>query len=304
MSFLGFILMLLAGLILTAFFTLLERQLLGLGQVRLGPRKVGPYGLLQPIRDAIKLIVKQVFIPYKARTVGFMGSPVLAMILAVIGWSLQPCIGHYLDLSYGLLGILILSSLTVYPILIGGWFSNSKWAGLGAIRAVAQTISYEVRITFVILSVVVYVCTLSLDTFFSSNIWLLFILSVNLCLWLITLLAETSRAPFDLPEGERELVSGYNTEYRGGAFAIIFIAEYLSILVLCYVTILLFTGWAINVIILAIVCIVLLARLSLPRARVDWLITLTWSHLLPASMVLLFLSAAISGYSGYHYRLI
>lgn len=289
MSFLSTTIILIIGLVLTAFLTLIERQVLGLGQLRVGPRKVGPNGLLQPIADAIKLIMKFFPTPYKA-SIMYIIAPCMALWLAVVGWCVIPSGGHVLDFSYGVLTILILSRLTVYPLLIGGWFSGSKWASLGSIRAIAQTISYEVSITFVVLRVVVYSSTLSFDKlWYINNIKLISVLIINLGLWIITLLAETNRAPFDLPEGERELVSGFNTEYGSSGFALIFIAEYLSIVLLSYVTILLFMGSSRARLLLVMLLFFLVVRLSLPRARVDWLIKLRWVHVLPLRIVLLLL---------------
>jgi NADH-ubiquinone oxidoreductase chain 1 len=216
-------------LIAIAFFTLLERKILGYSHLRKGPNKVRFIGLLQPIADAVKLFLKELNIPTSSNTLAFFLAPILTLILAISIWILYPFFTSPIKFTFGVLLFLAISSVNVYSALIRGWLSNSKYALLGSLRGIAQTISYEVRISLIIISPIIFMKTFLLQSI--ASVSLIFISTpILLIIWLTSILAETNRTPFDLAEGESELVSGFNTEYRSGTFAIIFIGEYTRIL--------------------------------------------------------------------------
>lgn len=276
------ILKLLIGLVLVALLTLLERNFLGRGQLRYGPNKVGPSGLLQPIADAVKLYLKGLLYPIFVNKVGFIIMPVSSLFLALVGWSILPISSNYLYYYYGLIGLLIISALRVYPIILRGWSSNAKWRAIGRLRNIAQTISYEVSIAFIIIASVIYYHSIDLTNY---NSYILFIIiPLILVLWIITILAESNRAPFDLAEGERELVSGFNTEYSGAIFTVLFLAEYIFILVLSSITVLIYIGSCNRILLIGVALRILWCRITLPRLRVDSLIYLCWYLILPVSM--------------------
>lgn len=287
-------------LLAVAFLTLLERKVLGYIQLRKGPNIVGPYGLFQPIADGIKLFIKEPVRPATASPLLFLLAPILALTLALTLWAPLPLPHPVTDLNLTILFILALSSLAVYSILGSGWASNSKYALIGALRAVAQTISYEVSLGLILLSTVVFTGGFTLQMFNTAqeSIWLLFPAWPLAAIWYISTLAETNRAPFDLTEGESELVSGFNVEYAGGPFALFFLAEYANILLINTLSALLFIGAShfphapelttVNLIIKAafLSIVFLWVRASYPRFRYDQLMHLIWKNFLPLTLAL------------------
>ncbi|YP_002836165.1 NADH dehydrogenase subunit 1 (mitochondrion) [Apostichopus japonicus] len=295
-------------LISVAFLTLVERKVLGYMQFRKGPNVVGPYGLLQPFADALKLFVKETLKPSTASPYLFFFSPLLFLILALVLWSLIPIPQPTLNVNLSLLLVLGVSSLAVYALLGSGWASNSKYSLLGGIRAVAQTISYEISMGLILLSILIWTGSFSLKeiTLSQQNCWMLLPHLPLLFMWLISTLAETNRAPFDLTEGESNLVSGYNVEYAGGPFALFFIAEYANIIFMNVLSIIIFMGGGspfstipviasliISTKAIALVFFFLWVRASYPRFRYDQLMHLTWKNYLPLSLGLFSLTLSI-----------
>nr|QUQ05592.1 NADH dehydrogenase subunit 1 [Loxopholis percarinatum] len=288
-----------------AFLTLLERKVLGYMQLRKGPNIVGPMGALQPIADALKLFTKEPTRPLSATPPLFLLSPTIALALALMLWTPMAMPTPLLNLNFALLFFLALSSMAVYSILWSGWASNSKYAMLGAMRAIAQTISYEVTLAIILLTTILTAGNFMTQTLSTTqeHSWAALYTWPLMMMWFISTLAETNRAPFDLTEGESELVSGFNVEYAAGQFALFFLAEYSNILAMNTLTVLLFfnPGWtqpeifttSMLIKTAALTTLFLWVRASYPRFRYDQLMHLLWKQFLPITLALCLWHAAL-----------
>nr|YP_010631646.1 NADH dehydrogenase subunit 1 [Propomacrus davidi]WBP61424.1 NADH dehydrogenase subunit 1 [Propomacrus davidi] len=274
-----------------AFLTLLERKVLGYIQIRKGPNKVGFMGVPQPFSDAIKLFSKEQMYPLMSNYFIYLMAPVFNLFISLLLWMCMPFFCVLFNFNMGVLYFLCCSSLGVYTIMVAGWASNSNYSLLGSIRAVAQTISYEVSLALVFLSFLYLISSVSLLDLvnFQNYMWFLFICLPLSMVWFVSSLAETNRTPFDFAEGESELVSGFNVEYSSGGFAMIFLAEYSSILFMSMMCSLLFLGgdfisWFFFLKIGFMGFLWVWVRGTLPRYRYDKLMYLCWKSFLPLSL--------------------
>ena len=290
-----YILILVCVLISVAFLTLLERKVLGYIQIRKGPNKVGYIGILQPFSDAIKLFSKEQTWSYVSNYFLYFFSPVFMFFISLFLWSIIPFSRGLFDFEFGFFFFLCVLRLGVYPLIIAGWSSNSKYALLGGLRAVAQTISYEVSLALVLLSFIVIVGEYRLEDFieFQSSYYLVFFFYLLSVVWVVSCIAEINRTPFDFAEGESELVSGFNVEYRAGGFALLFLGEYSIIILIRTVMVVLFFGGSLSLYFFLkvglFIYLVLWLRGTLPRYRYDKLIELAWKRILPFTLHCLFI---------------
>lgn len=284
-------------LLAVAYMTLFERKVLAAVQIRTGPNVVGFLGLLQPLADAVKLLVKELTYPVVADKAVFYVAPMITFFLAVLTLTIIPFSGFevLVDFEFGVMFVFALSSLGIYGIILSGWASNSRYALLGSLRSTAQMISYEVSIGLIIQTVLLVVGSVNLTDIleFQRQVFLVFPLFPSFVLFFVSSLAETNRPPFDLPEAEAELVAGYNVEYSAVTFALFFIGEYLNIIVSATLTVVFFFGggyfcglensliFTLKVLLLLFVFIWI--RAALPRLRYDQLMQLGWKSLLPLS---------------------
>jgi NADH-quinone oxidoreductase subunit H len=309
------ILMLVVPLLLgVAFLTLAERKVLGAIQLRRGPNVVGPFGILQPFADAIKLLRKETIIPYASNPALFILAPIITFSLSLAAWAVIPFDAGWVfaDINVGVLYLFAISSLGVYGIIIAGWASNSKYAFLGALRSAAQMVSYEVSMGLVIITVLLCVGSLNLTKIVEAQrqVWFAIPLFPMFVIFFVSTLAETNRTPFDLPEAEAELVAGYNVEYSSISFALFFLGEYANMILLSAMTTILFMGGWLppldmmpftlvpgTIWFLLKICfflfIFLWVRGTLPRFRYDQLMRLGWKVFLPFSLVWVVLTAAV-----------
>nr|YP_009484299.1 NADH dehydrogenase subunit 1 [Callipogon relictus]AVR43555.1 NADH dehydrogenase subunit 1 [Callipogon relictus]WDD39344.1 NADH dehydrogenase subunit 1 [Callipogon relictus] len=285
------ILLIICVLVGVAFLTLLERKVLGYIQIRKGPNKVGFLGLVQPFSDAIKLFTKEQSYPYMSNFNLYYISPVMNLFLALLLWMCMPFFSVNLGFNLSFLFFLSVSSLGVYTVMLAGWSSNSNYSLLGSLRSVAQTISYEVSLALILLSFLFLILSLNImDTSkYQENIWFFFLMFPICMMWVVSSLAETNRTPFDFAEGESELVSGFNVEYSSGGFAMIFLAEYASILFMSMLCSILFLGgdlgaWIFFLKLALVSFFWLWVRGTLPRFRYDKLMYLAWKSYLPVSL--------------------
>jgi NADH-quinone oxidoreductase subunit H len=291
-------------LLTIALFTLAERKIMGAIQRRYGPNVTGLWGLLQPFADGIKLIFKEVFLPGAASRLLYLGAPSITFIATLINWAFIPFNdGNFVvDFNYSLLYVYAIMSFSVYGLILAGWVSNARYAFIGAVRAVAQMISYEVSLSFIFFIMFVYSqSTNIIDIVNIQNqlYWFIFVLSPLFVITIICMFAETNRIPFDLPEAEAELVAGYNLEYSGIPFALFFLAEYGAMLFSAFLLVLLFMGgwhselctmFSSEFILIIKVCLVwftfIAVRAAYPRYRFDQLIKIGWTVLFPLTFSL------------------
>jgi len=296
-------------LVSVAFFTVMERKIIGAIQRRRGPNTLGFFGIFQAFADGLKLLTKETILPSSANKKLFIIAPIITFILSMIGWAVIPLGPNSVlsDINLGVIYLFAISSLGVYGIIIAGWSSNSKYAFLGALRSAAQIISYEVSIGFIMLSVLLSAGTINCHDIILAQhkIWYCFPILPICIIFFISSLAETNRHPFDLPEAEAELVSGYNVEYSAIGFALFFLGEYGNIILISCLNVILFIGgWLLpqggegNTLIFGIKVFIFLilfiwARAAYPRFRYDQLIRLGWKVFLPLSLSWVVLSASI-----------
>jgi NADH-quinone oxidoreductase subunit H len=301
-------------LLAIAYFTYAERKVLAYSQLRKGPNVVGPFGLLQPIADGLKLLMKETVIPSGANRIVFVAAPIVTFTLALVAWAVIP-FGYGVvisNINVGILYLFAISSLSVYGIIMAGWASNSRYAFLGALRSAAQMVSYEVSIGFVLVTVLLCAGSLNLTDIVlaQQHVWFVLPLLPMAVIFFISALAETNRAPFDLPEGESELVAGYFVEYSAMTFALFFLGEYGNMILVSAMTTILFLGgwlppfgippftwvpapiWFLLKTAFVMFCI-LWMRATFPRFRYDQLMRLGWKVFLPFSLLWLVLTAGV-----------
>jgi len=301
-------------LLSVAYLTYAERKVIGAMQLRKGPNVVGPFGLLQPIADAVKLLFKETILPAGSNRIVFLAAPMLTFVLAMIGWAVIPFDKGWVlaDINVGILYLFAISSLGVYGVIMAGWASNSKYPFLGALRSAAQMVSYEISMGFVIITVLVCVGSLRLTDIVlaQQNVWFCVPLLPMFVIFFVSTLAETNRAPFDLPEGESELVAGFFVEYSSLSFALFFLGEYANMILMSGMTTILFLGGWLPIVdvppfnwipgpiwfagkVAAVLFCFLWVRATFPRYRYDQLMRLGWKVFLPLSLFWVVLTAGV-----------
>ncbi len=301
-------------LVAVAYLTYAERKVIGAMQLRKGPNVVGPFGLLQPLADGLKLFLKETILPTGANRAVFVAAPMLTFALSLVAWAVIPFDQGWVlaDINVGILYLFAISSLGVYGIIMSGWSSNSKYAFLGGLRSAAQMVSYEVSIGFVLVSVLLSVGSLNLTKVVEAqrHLWFFIPHFPIFIVFIISALAETNRAPFDLPEAEAELVAGYNVEYSAMTFALFFLGEYANMILMSGMTAILFLGgwlppvnmvpftWVPGIVwfalkIALVLFVFLWVRATFPRYRYDQLMRLGWKVFLPFSLFWLVLTAGV-----------
>jgi NADH-quinone oxidoreductase subunit H len=311
LTFIEALVLLVPLLIGVAYLTYAERKVLAAMQLRKGPNVVGPFGLAQPFADALKMLMKETIVPTGANRALFLFGPMLTFTLAMLAWAVIPVEDGWAiaDINVGLLYLFAISSLGVYGIIIAGWASNSKYAFLGAMRSAAQMVSYEVSMGFVLVSVLLCVGSLNLTDIVRAQqtVWFCIPLFPMFIVFFISTLAETNRSPFDLPEGESEIVAGFFVEYSSMSFALFFLGEYANMILMSALTTILFLGgwlgpfgilpqigviWFVLKICMVLFCF-LWVRATFPRYRYDQLMRLGWKVFLPLSLLWLVITAGV-----------
>uniref|UniRef100_A0AB39A6S3 NADH-ubiquinone oxidoreductase chain 1 n=1 Tax=Harnischia turgidula TaxID=3231396 RepID=A0AB39A6S3_9DIPT len=300
MPFISSLLLVICVMVSVAFLTLLERKVLGYIQIRKGPNKIGYFGILQPFCDAIKLFTKEQILPFLSNSIVYYFSPVFSLFLSLFVWLCIPYLVKLYSFNLGVLFFFCCMSFGVYMVMLAGWSSNSVYALLGSLRSIAQTISYEVALVLMLMSILFMIGSFNLLYFdlYQKYIWFLILFFPIGVMWMISSLAETNRTPFDFAEGESELVSGFNVEYGAGGFALIFLAEYASILFMSMLFSLLFLGsqvWSIIFFLKLnfIAFFFIWVRGALPRYRYDKLMNMAWKSYLPVVLYFLFFSIGV-----------
>nr|WRK84375.1 NADH dehydrogenase subunit 1 [Parasesarma continentale] len=287
----NYLVLIICVLVGVAFVTLLERKILGYIQIRKGPNKVGYMGILQPFSDAVKLFTKEQVVPTVSNFLIYYMCPVFSLFISLLVWAVLPYETNLMSFNMSILFFLCCLSMGVYSTMVAGWSSNCKYSLLGSLRAVAQTISYEVSLALILLSFVMLIGGFNLSLFneYQMNFWFIVIAFPLGMVWFSSCLAETNRTPFDFAEGESELVSGFNTEYGAGGFALIFMAEYASILFMSVLFVIFFLGsspfsavFYLKSVMIAFIFV--WVRGTLPRLRYDKLMYLAWKSYLPLSI--------------------
>ncbi|MGH6969402.1 MAG: NADH-quinone oxidoreductase subunit NuoH, partial [Stellaceae bacterium] len=306
-------------LLAVAYLTYAERKVLAAAQLRKGPNVVGPFGLFQPLADGLKLLMKETVIPSGANRVVFVAAPIITFVLSLVAWAVIPFDRGVVlaNINVGILYLFAISSLGVYGIIMAGWSSNSRYAFLGGLRSAAQMVSYEVSIGFVIVSVLLCVGSLNLSAIVEAQktVWFALPLFPMFVVFFISGLAETNRSPFDLPEGESELVAGFFVEYSSMTFALFYLGEYANMILMSAMTSILFLGgwlppfgvapftwipgplWFFAKIAFVLFCF-LWVRATMPRYRYDQLMRLGWKVFLPLSLGWLVATAAFLVFTG------
>nr|QCI09375.1 NADH dehydrogenase subunit 1 [Lygaeus sp. FS-2019] len=307
MFILIYVFMLIMVLLSVGFVTLFERKVLGYIQLRKGPNKVGYMGLLQPFSDGLKLFFKEQCYPNMSNFLIYYFSPVFMLSLSFIIWLLFPFFCNVFNFNFGFLFFMVCTGLGVYGTILSGWSSNSKYALLGCLRAVAQTISYEVSMALIMMCFFLFIFSYNFIDFYTYSVWFCFLSFPLFFCWLSSCLAETNRSPFDFAEGESELVSGFNVEYSGAGFSFIFLSEYANIIFMSLLTVIIFFGCNFMSIMFFVKIVFFIfwfiwVRGTLPRFRYDKLMYLTWKGFLPISLnyflfFSMFLSIMVGVYS-------